>query len=343
MDVLRLTTITLSLTFLVACGGGGGGGTPAAGGGGGGGPQVRLEALPDSFIPEQTVREIRMIVGGTLPDPLPQASDLEMKVVGIAGMSDALLFSETASAPGIGINASRMIICTPGEATCTAMIDTNTTDQMPPEEQMQDPEDIDGPVLFYSGEGLAGYNDAYDIVMADEGVPLVQMRAAGRDDAGARFAYQGYGGWLDHSVFLIQEQTTMMMGEQVSSLSVYSFGDATRRNPTTNARWDGVMIGSAGGDIIQGDAVIQWDKDTPNAVGGLFNNIKNLSEEDDYTETLITWKSVPLMEGGFFTSDDAFLNVNGSISGYFYGNSHEEVGGIFNVGELFGAFGAKKQ
>ena len=333
MNVLRLTTITLSLTLLAACGGGGGGGGTPAAGGGGGGPQVQLEELPRPLIPVDGAMLARMLTGGVLPDPLPQPSDLEMKVVEIAGMSDALLFSETAS--GGGIEASRMITCTPGAQMCTAVIDDGMTAE--PVVQMHTPEDIDGPVLFHSGEGLAGWNDAYDIVMTDRGVPLVQMRAAGRDDAGVRFAYQGYGGWLDHSVFVIQDQSTMTGGQMVSSLSVYSFGKATRRNPSANARWNGVMIGSAGGDIVQGDVTMQWDKGTPNAVGGLFNNIENLTEGEDHSTTLITWQNIPLRDGAF-----ELVETNRSISGNFYGDGLEEIGGIFNADGIFGAFGAKR-
>ena len=334
MNILRLTTITLSLTLLAACGGGGGGGgTPAAGGGG---MRVQIEELPPIFMPSDAVMVARALTGGILPEEPPSQSDLEMKVVEIAEISDALLFSEMATAPP-EINATRMIMCTPGAPMCTAVINDGIND---PDMQMQAPKDIEGPVLV-ENEYLVGWNDTYDIVMTDRGIPLVQMRAAGRDDAGMRFEYQGYGGWLEHSVFVIQEQGTMVDGVRASSLSAYSFGKVTGTNPSANARWDGVMIGSADGNVVQGDAVIQWDAGTPSVVSGFFNKIKNISDEGPHMPSLITLKSITLNDGAF-ASDDAFVSATGSISGYFYGEDHAEVGGIFNVHGIFGAFGAKK-
>ena len=346
MNVLRLTTITLSLTLLVACGGGGGGGGTPAAGGGGGGPQVRLEELPNLLIPESDVAGAIVIATGTVPGQgnapgtPPAASDLEMKVVEIAGRSDGLLFSEMAAVGDL--NASRMFTCTHGMTMCAASIDDGTGN---PVEEMIAPEEIDGPFLFQND--LVGYNDSYSFVMIDGGaddnlVPLVQVRAAGRDDAGVRFAYQGYGGWLEHSVFVVQHQSTTFMGAPASSIAAYSFGDATGTNPTGELRWDGVMIGRTTDSIIQGDVTIQVEPDSPNHIGGLFNNIKNISDGGDYMSGLITWNNIPLADGAF-TSEDAFRVGTGSISGYLYGPNHTEVGGIFNVGELFGAFGAKKR
>ena len=343
MNVLRLTTITLSLTLLAACGGGGGGGTPAAGGGG---MRVQLEELPPVLIPPDGVMAARIIATGTVPGEggvegtPPAASDLETKVVEIAGRSDGLLFSEMAAVGDL--NASRMFTCTHGMTMCAASIDDGTGN---PVEEMIAPEEIDGPFLFQND--LVGYNDSYSFVMIDGGaddnlVPLVQVRAAGRDDEGVRFAYQGYGGWLEHSVFIVQHQNTMFMGAPASSIAAYSFGDTTGTNPTGDLRWNGVMIGRTTDSIIQGDATIQVEPNSPNRVSGFFNNIKNLSNESDYTQTLITWNNISLANGAF-TSEDAFRAGTGSISGYFYGPDHAEVGGIFNVGDLFGAFGAKKR
>lgn len=344
MNILRLATVTLSLTLLAACGGGGGGGgTPTTGGGGGG----MLEQLPDALFSPTQAREAREVVGGELPNNPPDQSDLETRVVAIAEMSNALLFSEGAT--GSGINASRMIICTPGEAMCTAMIDTDTTDNRGPDTQMERPEEINGPVLFNDGEALAGYNDQYSIVMTNGRIPLIQARAAGRVESGpgsGRYEFRSYGGWMMHSFFIVQHSDATVQGNRFSAFSAYSFGSAAGTNPTGTgmATWNGVMVGvdKENSIVFQGNAVIRWVNTSAGFVNGEFNTIKNLSEGGDYSTPTITWNSIPLEEGAF-TSNDAFVNMdNASIWGNFYGGSHEEVGGIFEVGEIIGAFGAQK-
>ena len=332
--LLRLAAILLPTALLAACGGGGGGGAAAPVV-----PPVVTETPPDFLISETEAVQAIQLVNGTAPDDnAPSPSELASRIVNIAQMPNiALQFSEIGTGE---IEASRMITCTRGTAMCDAMVDMGMGSG--PEPETYAIEDIDGPVLLNDGEGLAGYNDGFDIVMTDEGIPLVQARAAGRID-GVRYEFQGYGGWLDYSAFVIQYQNAMVGGRRQSLYSAYSFGNANNVNPTANARWDGVMVGVAkdDGDIIQGEATIQWDKATPNSIGGLFNNIRNLTEGGDFSQTLMTWKSIPL-ENGAFGSDDAFLVGTGSIHGNFYGDNNEEVGGIFDMESIIGAFGAKK-
>ena len=295
------------------------------------------ETPPAFLISEATATRAITQVGGTAPDDnAPSPSDLATEIVEIAQMPNiALQFSEIGTGE---IEASRMITCTRGAAMCDAMVDMGSG----PEPETYAIEDIDGPVFLNDGEGLAGYSDGFNFVMTDEGIPLAQARAAGRID-GVRYEFQGYGGWLDYSAFVIQYQNAMVGGRRQSLYSAYSFGNANNVNPTANARWDGVMVGVAkdDGDIIQGEATIQWDKGTPNSIGGLFNNIRNLTEGENFTQTLMTWNKIPL-ENGAFGSDDAFLVGTGSIHGNFYGAANEEVGGIFETESIIGAFGAKK-
>ena len=327
--LLRLAAILLPTALLAACGGGGGGGAAA--------PVLPDETPPAFRISSTQAGEARELVGGTLPDTQPSPSELATEIVEIAQMPNiALLFSEIGTGE---IEASRMITCARGEMVCQADIQI---EQNPPRMEEQDIETIDGPVLLNDGEGLAGYSDGFNFVMTDEDIPLVQARAAGRLD-GVRYEFQGYGGWLDYSAFVIQYQNAMVGGRGQSFYSAYSFGNASGINPTGNARWDGVMVGVAkdDGDIIQGEAVIQWDKDTPDHVSGFFNNIRNLTEGENFTRTLLTLKSIPLTRGTF-ESDDAFLVGTGSIHGNFYGAANEEVGGIFDMEDIIGAFGAKR-
>ena len=329
MNVLRLTTITLSLTLLVACGGGGGssGATPTTN------PTVNLERLPTPLIEASQVGRVRQLVGGMAPPQgAPTPSEIESKVVEIAGDSDALLFSEIATG---GINASRMITCIPGMSMCTTMIDMGMG--AGPEGGEEAPEDIDGPILFHGGGSLTGFNDEYSIVMTDGMIPLVQARAAGRRAGVGRIEYRSYGGWMDNSVFVIEYQNASGGGEMQSRSASYSFGDATESNPTANGTWRGVVIGihRQNGYTIQGDASIVFDM-TDSMVDITFDSIKNLDDGSDIDDMM--WMDI-MVNSGAFTSTDA-VGMNGSISGNFYGDLRQEIGGIFDRGGIIGAFGA---
>lgn len=52
----------------------------------------------------------------------------------------------------------------------------------------------------------------------------------------------------------------------------------------------------------------------------------------------MTWDDVPVLGGRF--SDGTGSN---SLEGTFYGDNHEEVGGIFERNQIIGAFGASRQ
>lgn len=62
-------------------------------------PRVVPDETPPAFlISDAQAENARMLVDGTLPDPLPsEPDDLATRIVDIAEMSDALLFSEVAT------------------------------------------------------------------------------------------------------------------------------------------------------------------------------------------------------------------------------------------------------
>ena len=327
MNTLRLTIITLSLTLLVACGGGGSG-TSA----------TRVEPLPSPLIASANVEEIRTLVGGTPPDSsAPSPSQIGTTVFGIAERSDGLRFKEIAT--GL-IEASRTITCTPGDTMCNVVIDDGMcmgnmcTPRYPIHE-------VDAPFFFVGDEGLEGFNSQYSIVMTDETIPLLQAQAAGRIEGVGRLEFQSYGGWLQDSVFVIERQSAMRGGEMVTRLASYSFGDAAETNPTGtgSATWRGVMIGvhSNTNHLVQGVAEIEiFNLSLSNNFADVtFNSVKNL--HNGAAIDTFGWANLPLMDGGFGTSSQ-----NGSISGNFYGDGHEEVGGIFDRNDIIGAFGAKR-
>ena len=158
--------------------------------------------------------------------------------------------------------------------------------------------------------------------------------------------FEGYAGWLEHNVFVAGHTT--MQEEGIGEVSVpfsMSFGDATGSNPTSaggGATWSGVMAGSEFGAAasrvieVRGDADLTIADFADPRIGVAFTNIRDLATgapRDD-----MTWSGIALTDGGFAMGSDG-----NSIQGSFYGPDHGEVGGVFERGLVFGAFGAKRQ
>ena len=114
-------------------------------------------------------------------------------------------------------------------------------------------------------------------------------------------------------------------------------------NPTGGnvLQWTSVMVGTntETNHVVHDDAVIQYQTGTANVLDQVtFDTVKNLNNGDDITFGTINrlqFLDVPLTDG-------SFESANGDIKGSFYGNNHEEVGGIFNSHNIIGAFGATK-
>ena len=173
---------------------------------------------------------------------------------------------------------------------------------------------------------------------------LAQSRGKG-EIAGTSFDYFGYGGWLDHSFFVVE---TDVIDEGVLRGTAfgysYSVGDTTGTNPAVEggmATWTGVMVGgdvsatAARGHHIQGDAEITITDLADPKVSVAFTNIYNLNARIQLAD--ITWSGIPVTNGAFETGSD-----EDSIEGKFYGPNHEEVGGIFERNQILGAFGATR-
>ena len=328
VNFLRLTLTAFSLAILVNCGGGGSSSTavaPTTPPTNMPPPTVMPEDLPANVITSLTAA--RTAVGGTAPASM----DNDQIVTAIqtrASGADTFEFSDFSGTPDVDITCPNNFSCS-GEVPNVGTLTFS----------LRGIEDLS----LVDDTNLVGFNSDTRAVMVDEGVTMIESRSAARQSDGTQLTFQTYGGWVTASVFGVESLGVTEGATTTERFASFSFGNNTGRNPSANARWDGVMVGAdkSDGDIIQGEATIQWDKDTPNAVGGLFNNIKNLTDGGNYSTTLITWKSIPLTSGAF-TSADAFLITNGSISGNFYGDGHEEVGGIFETNDLIGAFGAKK-
>lgn len=157
----------------------------------------------------------------------------------------------------------------------------------------------------------------------------------------------GYGGWLNHSFFVVEyaEISEGLLQDTMLGYS-YSVGEATGSNPAGaaggGASWTGVMVGMdvsgkpfAHGSVVQGDAEITINDFADPMVRVDFTNIHNLVSRSPYDD--MTWSDLTLTNGSF--EDGTGAN---SISGRFYGPDHEEVGGVFERNEILGAFGGNR-
>ena len=154
----------------------------------------------------------------------------------------------------------------------------------------------------------------------------------------------GYGGWLEHSVFVAEsaDVTGPPLLTDVSAAYGYSAGDATGSNPVSgSASWNGVMVGvdasdtQARGNPVQGHADIDLDLANQD-MDVAFTSIVDLVTGDSHGA--MVWTDLALTNGGFETG-----STGNSITGRFYGPDHEEVGGVFERNQIVGAFGAARE
>ena len=113
-----------------------------------------------------------------------------------------------------------------------------------------------------------------------------------------------------------------------------SVGNAPDTNPRQvdgGATWRGaaVAVDTRSFGNLEGEATLDIDSfanpDVDVAINGLAGH------------PAITWSDVPLRAGSFATGGDG-----NSIDGRFYGDTHQEAGGVFERHRIVGAFGAKR-
>lgn len=151
-------------------------------------------------------------------------------------------------------------------------------------------------------------------------------------------------GWLDHSVFFVGHGT--LLADELDNSEIVpvaaSMGDATGTNPVAgSAAWSDVMMGTdtdamaSGPREIRGDADIVIPELANPGVEVAVTNITELGTGDARPD--MTWTGLALADGRFATG-----SAGDAIEGAFYGPDHQEVGGVFERGRVFGAFGAKR-
>ena len=215
---------------------------------------------------------------------------------------------------------------------------------------------------------------AFAPVMEHNGIRIVEVKARSTqldEEEGKTYLNDvlGYGGWLDHTIFLVRISRSCEVDAAGCSGTHpdYSFGSIDgivhgRYSETTptgvgSATWTGVMVGmespEPGSDaalallwnrpnVFLGDARITIDNLAAPDVDVSFTNIHNVTEGTRHRD--MTWEGLSVEDGLF--GDGSIDRDTGSeeyIAGMFTGPRHQEVGGDFRKDGIAGAFGAKRR
>ena len=165
-----------------------------------------------------------------------------------------------------------------------------------------------------------------------------------------------WGGWGRKSVFFVR-------GSDFPSLfdSVFAgaFGNLYSGRPPEDqdlgATWHGLMVGRTNTDHVEVDGRSKVEYDfTNHRVGVKFTEIAASAGGSYSGPPMISWKDVPQNSDGSFYipgygNDKDSTNPHptlGYIDGDFYGNTSDcmgcEVAGVFEYGDLLGAFGGRR-
>lgn len=163
--------------------------------------------------------------------------------------------------------------------------------------------------------------------------------------------YKMYGGWLAGSAFGVIEDYTPASGGDYSIIHGFSLGNTPSTNPRGRGRaeWRGLMIGlkDVNRNVVQGDAIIDIDDLNRPSVDVFFSNIKDLVTGDD-----VTWNNFETFGWNDLVIRNGYFNSGDFIEGSFYGENHQEVGGVFHTDNgdettendgITGAFGGVRQ
>ena len=229
-----------------------------------------------------------------------------------------------------------------------------------------------GPV-HYRAVGEFDFS-GFRFVERRRGVSLAEKtRVSGR--GGDATSYRALAGWIDHSFFLIHTPgiEAASEGHRVSAhyYGAYSIGNAAGSNPDVPgggaATWSGIMVGvriAEPDSFVRGDAEITVSRPPGNPdllVDVEFTNMKD--ERTGVRFDDVSWEGMALDDGSFGVApagdgeaDMTRHPARRGISGRFYGQNHEEVGGLFSFGapvaendgirrdihDVSGAFGARR-
>ena len=306
----------------VGCGGGGNG----------------VDASGDGTMPETPVADGDWPVDRGTARSLIQGQDVQLSAEEIVTILQARISTADSMSASdflvFGAGTPRFTTSCGGSAACTVDLSSLSTvvPGLAQEEWTVEDLDYEGPETEFQAVARRG------------GVVLAQGR--GETDLFGLIPIDryGYGGWLQHSVFVAESaeviRNPLLTG--VSAAYGYSAGNATGSNPVSgSASWNGVMVGmdtsdtQARGNPVQGHADIDLDL-ASEEVDVAFTSIVDLVTGDSHGA--MVWTDLALIDGGFGTG-----STGNSITGRFYGPDHEEAGGVFERNQIVGAFGAARE
>lgn len=317
MNALRLATVVIPMSFLLACGGGGSGGGAAVS------PTTPPpEPLP-SFLATQDLDTLRTRFSGTAP-AITSGTQIVSELETVAAAADTVTMNNIVI-PGLsGVTGTQIVPDCSAGTFCRASIPNI------------------GRVRFSLADDtdIAGFNTETRAIMDVDEVRVIENRFAGRLSGGRRLAFQNYAGWLDGSVFGTRRIEITEGSDTTIYYSSHSFGKASGSNPTGTgmATWSGVVTGINRIDSshfpFQGTVTVDIDDlANPNVDVSI-----STRELPGGSATSLAWDDISLTNGIFEDTDG-----HQYIKGVFYGDGHEEVGGVFRDSNLYGAFGATKQ
>ncbi len=161
------------------------------------------------------------------------------------------------------------------------------------------------------------------------------------------YTLHSYGGWMEQATFM--SLSYLVGGEDhpatgTKYISSVAMGISNGQNPDVSldgTTWQGFVVGRDQtileyfGHSVTGEAYVTLNSGD----GGLeadvwFTRLHNVEErlED------LHWSGLALQEGGFGLRNAE----NDWIAGQFFGDSHEEVAGVFERAGINGAFGGRK-
>ena len=151
------------------------------------------------------------------------------------------------------------------------------------------------------------------------------------------------GAWMEHSAFALNTQRAIREDSESELVYAIALGDLTGRPPAGSATWLGIMVGTpiAGddeGDRLVGTATLNYDL----AGGGLdaaFGGIRNIDRGTAHGVEAVFFADLALAADGTFGRGQSGARIQGA----FYGPGHAEAAGVFEISDIAGAFGVKRQ
>jgi len=189
-------------------------------------------------------------------------------------------------------------------------------------------------------------------VLTKHGITLVR-RSPGEESGDQPFDHILYGAWMEHAGFAVAVDGDFIVPDgdggtlRIPGRFPAFAGDWTDTNPTADATYKGLMVGTIRegddkDDLLQGDAELTFDM-ASTTVDATFSNIYNLDKGAKHPIAEIKFEGATFDGLGYFDIYEDYGDLYAaSLQGGFFGDDNAEVAGTFYKHNVSGAFGAKK-